>query len=45
MLRSSLCDYSDTYILASATITVPSTVAAGAAANNRKEIIKLHLIY
>ena len=38
MLRSSLCDYSDAYILVSATITVPNTAAA-AAANNRKNII------
>ena len=33
MLRSSLCDYGDAYILVSATITVPNT----AAANNRKK--------
>ena len=42
MLRSSLCDYSDAYILVSATITVPNTAAAAAAAaaaNNRKNII------
>ena len=39
MLRSSLCDYSDAYILVSATITVPNIEAAGAAANNRKNII------
>ena len=39
MLRTSLCDYSDAYVLVSATITVPNTVAAGAATNNRKEII------
>ena len=36
MLRSSLCDYSDAYILASATMKV---AAAGAAANNRRNII------
>ena len=36
MLRSSLCDYSDAYILVSATITVPNTAAAGAAGNDRK---------
>ena len=34
MLRSSLCDYSDAYILVSPTITVPNTVAVGSAANN-----------
>ena len=39
ILRSSLCDYSDGYILVSGTITVPNTAAAGAVANNRKNII------
>ena len=39
MLRSSLCDYSDAYILVSATITVPNKAVAGAAATNRKNII------
>ena len=39
MLRSSLCDYSDAYILASEIITVPTIGAAEAAANNRKNII------
>ena len=42
MLRSSLCDYNDAYILVSATITVPNTAAAAAAAAdpiNRKNII------
>ena len=36
MLRSSLCDYSDAYVLVSVFITVSNTAAAGAAANNRK---------
>ena len=36
ILGSSLFDYSDAYILASATITVPNTAAA---ASNRKNII------
>ena len=36
ILRSSLCDYSDAYILVSAAITVPRTAAA---ANNRRNII------
>ena len=47
MLRSSLCDYSDAYILVSATITVQNTATAGAAANHRKNIIikmVLHLL-
>ena len=40
MLRSSLDDYSDVYILGSATITVPNTAAAAASArNNRKNIL------
>ena len=39
-IRSSLCDYSDTYILVKGTITVPNTAAAGAAVNNtNKKVI------
>ena len=34
MIRSNLCDYCDSYILARGTITVPNTAAAGAAVNN-----------
>ena len=34
MLKSSLCDYSDAYILFKETITVNNTAAAGADANN-----------
>ena len=34
MLKSSLCDYSDVYILVKGTITVADTSAAGATANN-----------
>ena len=37
MLRSSLCDYSDTYILVKGNITVNDTAADGAAANNTNE--------
>ena len=42
MLKSSLCDYSDAYILFKGTITVNNTAAAGAAVNNtnRKVIFK-----
>ena len=42
MLRSSLCDYSDAYILVKGNITVNNTAADGAAANNtnKKVIIK-----
>ena len=40
MLKSSLCDYSDTYILVKGTITVNKTAAQGAAANNtNKKVI------
>ena len=40
MLRSSLCDYSDTYILVNGNITVNNTAAAGADANNtNKKVI------
>ena len=34
MLRSSLCDYSDAYILVKGNITVNNNAAVGAAANN-----------
>ena len=34
MLKSSLCDYSDAYILVKGTISINSTAAAGAAVNN-----------
>ena len=37
MLRSSLCDYSDTYILFKGNITVNNTAAAGADANNNNK--------
>ena len=40
MLRSSLCHYSDTYILVKGTISVNNTAAAGAAVNNiNKKVI------
>ena len=38
VLRSSLCDYSDAYILVSGTMTIPNTGTA-ANPNNRKSII------
>ena len=37
MLRSSLCDYSDTYILVKGNITVNNTAAAGADTNNNNK--------
>ena len=40
MLKSSLCDYNDAYILVKGTITVNNTVAAGVAVNNtNKKVI------
>ena len=40
MLKSSLCDYSDVYILVKGNITVNNTAADGAAANNtNKKVI------
>ena len=40
MLKSSLCDYSDTYVLVKGTITVNNTAAADAAENNtNKKVI------
>ena len=44
MLRSSLCDCSDAYILVKGTITVPNTGTA-AAANNRNKKVTLCFIY
>ena len=39
-IRSGLCDYGDVYILVKETITVPNTIAAGAAVNNtNKKVI------
>ena len=39
MIRSSLCNYSDAYILVKGTITDPNTVAAGVAVNNTNKKI------
>ena len=40
MLRSSLCDYSDAYILVKGNVTVNNSAAAGAAENNtNKKVI------
>ena len=41
MLRSSLCDYSDAYILVKGNITVNNTAADGAAANNKNKKVIL----
>ena len=47
MLKSSLCDYSDAYILAKGTITVNNTAAADATASNayKKVIFKNCVLY
>ena len=39
MIRSSLCDYSDAYILDKVTLTVPNTGAAEAPNNRNKKVI------
>ena len=39
MLRSSLCDYSETYIFAKETITVPNTGTVAAPNNRNKKVI------
>ena len=39
-LKSSLCDYSDAYILVKGTITVNNTAAQGAAANNTNKKVR-----
>ena len=43
MLKSSLCDYSEAYILVKGTISVKNTAAAGADANNNnKQVVFKH---
>ena len=39
MRRSSLCNYSDAYILVKGTITVPNTASDGAAVNNTNKVV------
>ena len=41
MLKSSLCDYSDAFILTKGSITVRNTSASGAAASNTNKKIEL----
>ena len=46
MLKSTLCDYSDAYILVKGTITVNNTAAADADANNaNKKVIYKNCSY
>ena len=40
MLKSSLCDFSDAYILVKGTISVNNNAAQGAAANNTNKKVK-----
>ena len=44
MLKSSLCDYSDAYILVKGTITVTNTEAADANANNTNKKVKSKIL-
>ena len=45
MLKSSLCDYTDAYILVKGTVTVNDTAAApAAAANNTNEKVNLKVV-
>ena len=44
MLKSSLCDYSDVYILVKGTITVNNTAAADADANNTNKKVYLKIV-
>ena len=44
MLKSSSCDYGDTYILVKGTITAYDTSAAGADTNNTNENLIVKLI-
>ena len=44
VLRSSLCDYSDAYILVKGNISVKNTAADGAAANNIKKKVILKIV-
>ena len=44
MLRSSLCDYSDSYILVKGNITVNNTAADGAAATNTNKKVYLKFV-
>ena len=37
MLKSTLCDYSDAYVLVKGTVTINNTAAAGADASNTNE--------
>ena len=45
MLRSSLCDYSDAYILVKGTITVSNTGTTTAPNNRNKKVIFLELCF
>ena len=40
MLKSSLCDYSDAYVLVKGTITIQNTAATEATPNNKNKQVK-----
>ena len=44
MLKSSLCDYSESYVLVTGTITVPNTAGAAGAANNTSKTVACQCI-
>ena len=44
MIMSSLCDYSDAYILVKGTIIVPNTAAQGAAVNNNNKKVVFEIV-
>ena len=43
MIRSSLCDYSDAYILVKGTIKVANAAASGEAANNADKMVYIKI--
>ena len=45
MLKSSLCYYSDAYILVKGNITVNNTAAVGATANNTNKKVILKIVH
>ena len=45
MLKFSLCDYSDSYILVKGNISVNKTAAAGDDANNTNEKVNIQKLY
>ena len=44
MLKTSLCDYGDAYVLAKETISVTNTAAQGVSANNYDKEVVLKIV-